>query len=261
LIFRGNVKDLKVLVTFAVETEFARWRKRAVFRRREVGALAVYHAQIGHADVDVVITGVGWGNARRAMEAVMDPSYSLCISSGFAGGLKPGCAVGDLLAAKSVRTAAKSGALLCNAEFLAEAEESGARRVETLLSAEAVASTATQKAVLADIADAVDMESYAIVAAAQRCNVPAVVFRAVSDSFDQDMPMDFSDAISEDGRVLIGAVLREVAAHPSMLPGLIRLGRQSGRAAERLADFLSSYLEKLSASASAANLLGVAAAL
>jgi len=251
---------LKVLVTFAVETEFARWRKRIAFRRHETRGIAVYHTQIGHADVDVVLTGVGWDNARRAMEAVMDSSYSLCISSGFAGGLKSGCAVGDLLAAKSVRTAAKSGALQCNSEFLAEAEACGSRRVETLLSAEAIASTATQKAALADIADAVDMESYAIVAAAQRCNVPAVVIRAISDSFDQDMPMDFSDAVSDDGRVLIGTVLREVAAHPSMLPGLIRLGRQSNRAAERLADFLSAYLEKVS-SASPSNLLEAAAAL
>ena len=230
------------------------------FAAREVGGMAVYHAQIGHADVDVILTGVGWDNARRAMEAVMDSSYSLCISSGFAGGLKPGCAVGDLFAAKSVRTAANSGALQCNAEFVAEAEESGARRVETLLSAEAVASTATQKAALAEIADAVDMESYAIVAAAQRCNVPAVVIRAISDSFDQDMPMDFSDAISKDGRVLISTVLREVAAHPSLLPGLIRLGRQSNRAAERLADFLSGYLGKISSPASASNRLEAAAA-
>jgi adenosylhomocysteine nucleosidase len=252
---------LRVLVAFAVETEFARWRKRVAFRRQEAGRIAVYHAQIGHADVDVVLTGVGLRNARRAIDAVMDTSYSLCISSGFAGGLKPGCAVGDVLAANSVRATAQPAMLQCNAEFVAAAEQSGAQRIETLLSAEAIASTAAQKAALADVADAVDMESYALVAAAQRCNVPAVVIRAISDSFDQDMPMDFSDAISEDGRVVIRTVLREVAAHPAMLPGLIRLGRQSNRAAERLADFLSAYLEKISSSASASNLWQAAAAL
>ena len=72
-----------------MEPEFARWRGRTAFRRREVGAMAVYHAKIGHADVDVVLTGMGLGSARRAMEAVMDSSYSVCISSGFAGGLWP----------------------------------------------------------------------------------------------------------------------------------------------------------------------------
>ena len=110
---------MKVLVTFAVEPEFARWRGRTAFRRREVGAMAVYHAKIGHADVDVVLTGMGLGSARRAMEAVMDSSYSVCISSGFAGGLKPAWAVGDLLVAESVRTTADSGALQCNPEFVA----------------------------------------------------------------------------------------------------------------------------------------------
>jgi adenosylhomocysteine nucleosidase len=255
LIFRGSRKDLKVLVTFAIETEFARWRKRTAFRQREVGAMAVYHAQIGHADVDVVLTGVGLGSARRAMEAVMDSSYSLCISSGFAGGLKAAYAVGDLLVAESVRTSTDSGALQCNSEFVAEAEESGARRIETLLSAEAVVGTASQKVALADIADAVDMESYAIVASAQRFNVPVVVIRAVSDSFNQDMPMDFSEAISEDGRVLMGTVLREVAAHPAKIPGLIRLGRQSNRAAERLADFLTTFIETTDSFARSSNLL------
>ena len=43
-----------------METEFARWRERNAFRRREAGGLAVYHAQIGHSDVDVILTGVGW---------------------------------------------------------------------------------------------------------------------------------------------------------------------------------------------------------
>lgn len=246
---------MKVLVTFAVETEFARWRKASAFRRWEAGGMAVYHGRIGNADVDVVLTGVGLGNARRVMNAVMDSSYSLCISSGFAGGLKPGCAVGDLFAAKSVRAATESSVLRCDAEFVAAAEQCGCRRIEMLLSAEAIASTASQKAALADIADAVDMESYAVVAAAQRSNVPAGVIRAISDSFEQDMPMDFSDAISADGRLRIGAVLREVAAHPSMLPGLIRLGRQSNRAAERLSDFLSTYLENISCSASTSNSL------
>lgn len=246
---------MKVLVTFAIETEFARWRKRTAFRRREAGGAGVYHAQIGHADVDVALTGVGLVSARRAMESLMDSSYSLCISSGFAGGLKSGYAVGDVLVAESVRTTTESGALQCNSEFVGEAEESGARRIETLLSAEAVVSTASQKVALADIADAVDMESYAIVAAAQRFNVPALVIRAISDSFDQDMPMDFSDAISEDGRVHMGTVLREVAAHPAMLPGLIRLGRQSNRAAERLADFLTTFIETTDSFASSSNLL------
>jgi adenosylhomocysteine nucleosidase len=250
---------LKVLVTFAVETEFARWRKRIAFRRREAGGVAVYRAQIGHADVDVVLTGMGLGNARRVMDAVMDSSYSLCISSGFAGGLTAGTALGDLVAAKCVRATAESRVLECDAEFVEAAEQSGARRVETLLSAETIAGTASQKAAMADLADAVDMESYAIVAAAHRCHVPAVVIRAISDSFEQSMPMDFSEAISDDGRVLISAVLREVAAHPSMLPGLIRLGRQSNRAAERLADILSMYLERISSRASASNSLEVGA--
>lgn len=254
---------MKVLVTFAVQTEFARWRKRIAFRQRELVGITVYQAQVGHADVDVVVTGVGASNARRAMQAVMNSSYSLCISSGFAGGLKPGYAVGDLLAAQTLRATAEHGVLRCDDEWIAAAKRAGARGIDTLLSAEAIARTAEQKSALAGIADAVDLESYAIVGAAQRCNVPAVVVRAVSDAFDQDMPMDFSGMISADGSVRMGGILREMAAHPSVLLGLIRLGRQSNRAAERMADFFGAYLQNIGASASSypSRPLQVAAAL
>jgi hypothetical protein len=59
-------------------------------------------------------------------------------------------------------------------------------------------------------AEAVDMESYEIVAEAGRRGVPAVVLRAISDSFERDMP-DFNRALNSDGE-FDGLVLAKVCA-------------------------------------------------
>ena len=110
--------------------------------------------------------------------------------------------MGDLFVAESVRTTADSA----HSNAIPNCRRGGAIRSAAHRDAaergSASPAPATQKAALADIADAVDMESYAIVASRAALQRSAVVIRAISDSFDQDMPMDFSRAISKDGRVL-----------------------------------------------------------
>jgi hypothetical protein len=62
-----------------------------------------------------------------------------------------------------------------------------------------IASTKADRLALAKSgAAAVDMESYPILAAAERAGVPAVVLRVVSDSLDTDMP-DFNRALNAQG--------------------------------------------------------------
>ena len=58
---------MKILVTFALETEFAPWRKLRAFRRVGSESHALYEAQTGDAQVKVALTGIGQENARRAL--------------------------------------------------------------------------------------------------------------------------------------------------------------------------------------------------
>ena len=48
-----------------------------------------------------------------------------------------------------------------------------------------------------------------------------------------------------EGRVSTPRVLGEVARHPGSIPGLVRLGHNSKKAAESLATFLDSYVKRL----------------
>src|SRR5260370_779868 len=79
---------MRILVTFAVEAEFAPWRKLRTLQPMTVEGMEMFRAQIGRAAVDFVVTGMGMENARRGAELAMSVPHTICIASGFAGSLK-----------------------------------------------------------------------------------------------------------------------------------------------------------------------------
>ena len=68
--------------------------------------------------------------------------------------------------------------------------------------------------------------------------LPCATVRAISDTANDDLPLDFNQLVDERQRLsalrLAGAILRR----PWAIPGLMRLGRHSGLAARNLADAL-----------------------
>jgi nucleoside phosphorylase len=239
---------LKVLLTFAVEPEFAPLRKLRQFEEFRIGDVSVYQARIGRATVDVVVTGMGPANAQRAAEAAMSVPHTICICSGFCGALKSEHHVGDILAARVVQQMGKNKTIECSQGLATNAWGDGAKQAQRFLSSEKIVATAEEKARLAPFADAVDMESFAILSVAHERKLSAVAIRVVSDRFDQDVPVDFSATVDETGRVRIAGVLQKVVFHPINIPALIRLGRESKTAAEGLANFLEAYIKKISLS-------------
>jgi adenosylhomocysteine nucleosidase len=239
---------LKVLLTFAVEPEFAPLRKLRQFEEFRIGDVSVYQARIGRATVDVVVTGMGPANAQRAAEAAMSVPHTICICSGFCGALKSEHHVGDILAARVVEQMGKNKTIQCSQGLVTNAWGDGAKHAQRFLSSEKIVATAEEKARLAPFADAVDMESFAILSVAHERKLSAVAIRVVSDRFDQDVPVDFSATVDEKGRVQIAGILQKVVFHPINIPALIRLGRESKTAAEGLANFLEAYIKKISLS-------------
>ena len=239
---------MKVLVTFAVEPEFAPWRKLRKFVARTVNGITVYSSEVGGTTVDVVLTGMGAANARRATEAVLSRSYAICISAGFAGALKREYRAGDLLAATSVQHAGGRAVIESNPALVANClSVGGIRKVPAFLTSETVVDTAQEKVALAEFGDAVEMESFTILSVAEDSDVPAIAIRAISDRFDQKIPMDFSDSVDQCGHILKRRIAEKIVRDPFKIPTLIRLGRQSKAAAEKLSQFLEIYMARLSA--------------
>jgi adenosylhomocysteine nucleosidase len=238
---------LKILVTFAVEPEFAPWKKSRDFIEAKVADVSIFTATIDGVGVDVVLTGMGPVNARRAVGAVISNSYAACISSGFAGSLKREHIAGEVLIAESVQCAEDARVIRCDATLVRQAETvGGTKKVEKFLSAEKIAGSKEEKSRLAGSGDAIEMESDAVLSVAAEHQVPAVAVRAISDRFDEDMPVDFSGSIDERGQILKGKLALEIAGDPLKIPALIRLGRQSKLASEHLMEFFESYVESLS---------------
>jgi nucleoside phosphorylase len=252
---------LKILVTFAVDAEFAPWRARHEFNtvRREKAEL--HEAAIGGAQVTVLLTGVGPRVSRKNVtEAFVGgvferQSFGVCISSGLAGALRDKWKIGDVLAPRCVQSDSPQSREMAGLQFAPEpeyvkiAQNSGAHVVERFLTSDRMILSAAEKTSLGAEADAVEMESYGILSEASAWGARGVCVRAVGDLAGEDLPINFSRTIDEEGDVSYLRVLGEVAKNPLAVPGLVRFGKQSRSAAESLANFLDRYVATLAAGA------------
>ena len=239
---------MKVLITFALANEFAPWRKLRRFERLAAGSSGhAYAAVIGECEVRVVLTGAGRFAAQRSLSHAFDGAPELCIASGLCGGLKPAYAPGDVLAARAAADVAGARLIQCDGELVARAAGAGATIVDKFLVSDRVISTAAQKRQLGAAGDAVDMESVFVLAAAWQRGVRAIAVRAVSDSSDSDLPLDFNRVFSDRGEVSVPRVVGQLVRSPGRLPGLLKLANESERAASALAHFLEAYLQQMEA--------------
>lgn len=246
---------MKILVTFAVEAEFAAWRRLRAFNLIDYQGLKLRKTVIGTTEVTVLITGVGSEAAALAMDLMMrmadkDQYFDVCVSSGLAGALCETLSVGDIIAPKELiaeRKHADLGAdrLEVDAELRQKALGQGAKDANCLFTTNQILVKASQKKSCASRAQSVDMESFEIVKEALAWGARSVVIRAISDAATEDLPINFNLTLSEQKEVSIPKVLMELAKNPLALPSLIRFGRQSKRAGALLAAFLEDYLKGL----------------
>jgi len=235
-----------VLVTFAVEAEFAPWRKLRNLSSREIEGFTVYQGNVGRANVDFVVSGMGLENAQNATMAVLTASHDFCIASGFAGALRAQHNPGTVMVAEAVQLLGKSKTLACGRGLMLNAWRENAVRAKLLLTSDHIVRTLEEKAQLAPFAEFVDMESFGVMSAAQECGRPAVAIRVISDGCERELPIDLDLTMNERGKVILHGVLVYLKRHPLSIPALYRLGRDSRSAAAVLANFLERYIKKLS---------------
>src|SRR6267378_3798812 len=198
---------MRILVTFAVEAEFAPWRKLREFKKRPADEgptlqrVSSFKTTFGDNDVEVLLTGIGnaaCGVTLAKNSFLQDGKPDLVISSGLAGALKERLKPGDLIVPLKARPA-----------FFGEA---------------------------------VDMESAIIMSHFAAANVAVLTIRAVSDAADEDLPIDFDRCLTPQGAIKPMSLVNAIVRRPSKLPNLVRFGRQSNQAAQRLATFLDEFI-------------------
>ncbi|HUN63773.1 MAG TPA: hypothetical protein VMU53_17370 [Candidatus Sulfotelmatobacter sp.] len=248
---------MRILITFAVDEEFAPWRKMRHFRFIDYDGLRLWKTNSAEAEITTLVTGMGTQAAARAMGLMMSMAdenryFDICISSGLAGALKQGLKPGDVIApqmllAERIHADLASDQLSVDHDLRTRALGAGAICSDCLFTTEKVLVKAQQKQICASRAQSVDMESFEIVKAAKAWGARTVVLRAISDLPEEDLPIDFNRTISKENQISVGKVMIELAKNPLVLPRLVRFGKQSRYAAQRLATFLDGYVQALSA--------------
>jgi len=233
---------MKVLVTFAVPAEFSAWRRKRQFRRVARDPFPLYVGQLGGSTVRVLLTGMGTTVAATAVRWALTGPTDICISSGFAGALNSGLGMAETLAARLVCQAGRELAVASDRYLFMAACQSGARPVDRFMTSPRLLASSDEKWSVADEADAVEMESYSIMAEAARRGVRAVSVRAVSDLAERSLPFNFDAMSNGKGQIRFRSLVAQLLWNPGKLPGLLHLAKDCRVASARLAEFLEDYI-------------------
>lgn len=243
------VRNMRLLVTFAIAAEFAPWKARHPFvpyefdevgKRREFD---LFRANVKANQITVLLTQMGAENARKAMSGVSCENYDLIISTGLAGALDSNLKIGEIVVARAVCAVGEKSAIESDYALRELAVAAGARAVDAFLTSESIVATAVDKEELSLSGSVVEMETSSVLKAAAKRQVPAVAVRAISDAANEDLPVGFERIADSRGHLKVGGLLKELAKHPHKLGPLVRFGQQSRASSVALADFLEKYVD------------------
>ncbi len=238
---------MKVLVTLAVKSEFAPWRRLRRFEQAGDCPVPAHSTRIANAEVTAVLVGVGARNLAALRQLLSEARFDHAVVAGLAGGLIAEHRPGDILAARSVCGEEPGSSRASDDALFRLAVESGAKPVDRFLSLGRIAQTPEEKSRLGRTADAVDMESLAVMNALALHGIPAVAIRAIADPVELSLPCDFEATLDERGEIRMALVLRRLLWTPQRWAGMVAFALESHRAAEKLAHYLDGFMEMLAA--------------
>lgn len=186
--------------------------------------------------VPVFFSGIGRENAERSVREFLAANPpDLLLTCGFAGALVPDLKIGDVVF--EIRRNSDDGMY---ADLKAKLIEAGARDAK-IFCAERIATTVADKEKLRARtgADAAEMESGAIHAVCAAHAVRCATVRVISDTSDEDLPLDFNNYLKADKSVDMSKLMMAVARAPWKMGALMQLQKNTRLAAQRLAEVLA----------------------
>ena len=176
----------------------------------------------------------------------------IVFTCGFAGGLNPDLKLGEVVFELTDRrgelhepqTKNESGARSARpSESLSLREKllaAGAKPAR-FFCADRVATTTAEKKKLREEtgADAVEMESAVIHAICREHGIPCATVRVISDTANEDLPLDFNTLAKSDLSLDYGKLALAILKSPGKIGALLQLQKQTRLAAERLAEVLA----------------------
>jgi adenosylhomocysteine nucleosidase len=202
------------------------------------------------SELALLDTGEGPRNAERALRAWLNEHQAQAVLNvGLAGALSASLQVGDLAIAREIRGPDRQLDASRSPLFQLASHLDGVR-IGTAISVDEIVCKATAKRQLAEAFDLgetawVDMESLAVAEVCDELQMPYLIVRAISDAFDEDLPVDFNRCRDRDGRVSSRRVVQAALARPRAFKGLMALSRRADLCAGNLAAFIRQLLPLL----------------
>jgi len=258
---------MSTLICFALKEEAAPFRKIA-------GGLHQSHP------VSILLTGIGRQNAEKSVREFLAGGASvpasrsqdqtrlartlappdLVLTCGFAGGLNPDLKPGDVVFEIFPRSSRGDEAQTeignrqsaignqsepphvgCYEKLLA----AGAKPAKFFCADRIATTVAEKKKLRAETgADAVEMESAAIHAVCAEHKISCVTVRVISDTANENLPLDFNALAKPDKNLDYGKLFVAVAKSPGKIGALMELQKKTRFAAERLADVLIKAMQQ-----------------
>jgi len=88
----------------------------------------------------------------------------------------------------------------------------------------------------------VEMESEAIQTVCQERGIPCATVRVISDTAQEDLPLDFNQLANSDQSLNFGKLALAITKSPGKISALLRLQKITSLAAQRLAAALSQVI-------------------
>lgn len=226
-------------ITFALPSESSGVVRQLRALQRHDNLLS---GKIDNREVTILHTGVGAKNCNERLEILLHKTRpKLVISSGFAGAVSQELGVGHLVLARNF----SDPGLLANAERILRAREP---RLVKLFTSTSIIDSVAERNEIASLAgaEAVDMETGAIVAVCNAHGVPLLSLRAISDTARQSFPMPPSVLFDiESQRTSLGRLVGYLFRHPTSIWQLLGFTRQIAHARASLTDAIIDLIREL----------------
>lgn len=222
-----------LLLIAAAPFEFAGFR--GLSRRACRGVRWLATSEISGEEAILVANGMGPRAVSAGIRSVLARNRVRgLVSTGFAGALDPALNVGQVLVAEAILYGERK-----YRGWLPPVRPASVRVGSFLTVREIVRTSRAKRELWRQGCHAVDMESGAVAAIAAEHGLPFCCIRAISDSAERDLPLDFQRALNQDGTLSNQRLLCQAVFRPRAWPELLGLWRGAHLAANALAESIS----------------------
>ncbi len=234
-----------IILAGAFPLEINGIKKRGRFRRAGNGC---YEGETGGVSVILAVSGMGEDNAYSTAKKILllYPDARAYVSAGLSAALVSGLVPGDIVGATEIIETSSGNIYHC-APGLIDSLTKVKCRTGKFAAVSGTIITSAEKKKIADATGAValDMESGGAARACKDAGIPFIAIRAISDMLDEDLPVDFN-LFMDDGKINPTRLIFYLLAHPWKIPALIKLGRNSSLACEKLGEAVESFFSTAS---------------